>query len=328
MSGAAYPLVATRRLLIGILALAVVFALVPSLTAAQSSRPYDAFALAIQHFNAKHDRALDGWGPEHQFMIAVLEAVDSAVPILRHFSKPAVSSGLPFRSLWTSAYRAYDTTAVARAQQDTLREIATRLGQGCPADSTVQRWHSLGSHGVGLIVHDSIRYTFGSDGPVRACQHPLAAIIARYGINYLTFSDVRYDSWWVAYELTIGEARGTLRDMVFVRRRLLADSATAWLAKRLHPWKLDAESMPPWDILLEDSSGSSGLTDPLRLRYSFRAGDCNPGCGERFAWLVDVTPTQQATELQGSSQPRFRVRVREQGVRLTPQERRQLLDSH
>jgi hypothetical protein len=39
---------------------------------------HDAFALAIQHFNAAHERAVNGWGPEHQFMIAVLEAVDSA----------------------------------------------------------------------------------------------------------------------------------------------------------------------------------------------------------------------------------------------------------
>lgn len=285
-------------------------------------------ALAIQHFNAKHERELKGWGAEHKFMITVLEAVDSAIPLLRRFSKPAVASGLPFLSLWTAVHRSYDGNPAKIAQQDTLSRMASLIGRSCPRDSVVQRWYRMASHGSSLIALDSMRYGFGEDGPEQACQSPIAAAVLRYGLRYLTSASLRYDDWMQSFQLSVGVSTLLLRDMAYVRRQMIEDSATVLLAKRLQVRDLDTDLvMPPWDILLVGSSGNASWTEPVRLRYSWRSGDCNPGCPERHAWIVEVTSPAEKTVVQAPSYKRLKVQVlREEGAALTPEEQRIIRD--
>jgi hypothetical protein len=292
---------------------------------AQGTRGTDAFALAIQHFNGAHDRPMASEGPEHQFMLAALAAVDSAVPILR-FSRKTGVDGETFRSLRTSAHRLYDTTASKIAHQAQLKSLAQEVGRGCLGDSVVSREYHIRAGITTATINDVVTHLFDAGGTGGHCLNPVIRSLLMHGMSYLRFLEQHYDNWASQYQLTLGADGGPLRDMNQVRKGMLADSATAWIARQFYPLPLDVDEMtPPWDIVLVGDSGWAGFDAPFVLRYSWRAGDCNPGCPERYAWIVEVRPQLNPQEAGPRPRWRFRVKVvREEGAPLPPEVRAQI----
>ena len=278
---------------------------------ATPSRVSDAFALAIQHFNPEHLRPFEEDNPEHRMMHAALTAIDSAFPLLRKFYKPSVASADAFRGLWTTAGHFRIEPPERAAALDTLRHIARALGEGCPGDSVRFTWHRLQRYGTSMESLDSVRYVFGDDGPNRTCAHPLADVFARYGLDIMAFADRNFERIANYGSLTFTSRRQRPRDMEYVRRQLMADSATAMLAARVRPWPLDMGPIdPPWDITVVERQSPADFRTAIVLRYSWRTGDCNPQCPERYAWIVEAKPIDPAGQQAITDPNGFRVRMR------------------
>ena len=84
--------------------------------------------LAIQHFNAKGERELKSWGPEHTYMMKVLEAVEKELPQLKGVTKAGTyGADSKYMSLAFSA----DTLEVDIASIEEVQALSEALVEGC-----------------------------------------------------------------------------------------------------------------------------------------------------------------------------------------------------
>jgi len=267
---------------------------------------HDAFELAIQHFNARHEKDLVGGGAEHRFMSRLLKAVSEAVPALA-WSGRAVARGDtgyhdPFRFLTTRIYLpeiseedrgkphfpGRPDPQVAHARADALMSTIGQIVEGCPyrKTSTVNEIHASRTT---FNTSDITVYELGTRGK-RQCAHKnVSDALAAAGLDLLA---VQNDGTGYGTTLSVylGGASSVWRDMAHAKGEALKIEGASALAEALTV----IQTVPVGgsnDIGLVGSSGAAGFAEPVHLRYTVGWGDCPAGCINRHVWDVTATPT-------------------------------------
>lgn len=264
-------------------------------------RDLDAFALAIEHFNADHAKPMAHFGPEHSFLEAALRAIDNAVPEVSDISKMKNDS-TAFTDLTSSAFVLDgDSSAV-----DTLVNTAKTLGDNCPYTNEItSRSRDMG-WGPRSEEETDVRGEYYLElirGSRHRCSDPRAASLLSLG-----FSEIRYNSLtsesWSRSELTLRTS--SYSDLEHLRLQMEANESLKGLAALFDSLSADREIIgKSSDIRLIESSGHASLTDSVTLAYWKGWDDCPAGCISSRTTIVRATPIGSNED----GEPLFKVSV-------------------
>jgi hypothetical protein len=254
---------------------------------------HDAMKLAIAHFDASHSRGLDANSPEYAFMLDLLNSVGSQIPGVRPIYEicfdPEGNDPDPFANLYRQ-FTLHDPVIhrTEFEEAEKIRLAIESLGQGCPVDVETLTRSSTTSSGTSSSVRTKSTYDLISS--TADCANPaLAQKLLNLGITKLTFVQDPARGYATAYSHS---KWNELRDLDFVRNRLLADPATSEFASLIRV----VDTNPPLfgqersTIDLIGSTGAAAFTDKILLNYRVGWGDCVSGCTNKHQWQIEVQP--------------------------------------
>lgn len=245
--------------------------------------------LAIQHFNAKGERELKSWGPEHTYMMKVLEAVEKELPQLKGVTKAGTyGADSKYMSLAFSA----DTLEVDIASIEEVQALSEALVEGCGyrRESQISE-QDLGFTPPSRSISVETTYELSSRG-TRKCTSSDANVLSGlpFGLNRFVIKTEKSrfrNSFTASLEVGVN----TWQDMRYVKSQLMTvPGLNRELLTKLNPPEAPRMIGVSSDIQLVGSSGQGSFNDALTLVYYQGSGDCPAGCIQRVYSTVKVEP--------------------------------------
>ena len=254
-----------------------------------ADRYVSAMSLAIEHFNARHEKDIVSWGPEHRFMLGLLDAVGKTIPTVSSIGMHQRRGGGfhdPFGFLIRTTFTTADNQKDKPVVED-LRYGIELLTEGCGYRrvTTIEETQSKR-----YTKNQRIQTSYALDdkrGQVCTNMREIEALAA-IGLNWLI---VEESTGQIGEGLNVhlGRRNAVLHDMEYLRRQALKvpnlERFTRHLQKHV-PAGIGRSS----SISLRRSSGEAKFSDPVYLRYWKGWGDCPAGCIQGHIWHVRVTP--------------------------------------
>lgn len=243
--------------------------------------------LAIQHFNAKGERELKSWGPEHTYMMKVLAAVEAELPQLKGATKAGTyGADKKYQSLAFSA----DASEPAAVEIEEMKKLSEALVEGCGyRKETLITEQDLGFTPARQDVRTETTYELSSRGS-KKCVSADAKILNDFGLNRFVVQTVK-TRFQNSFSASLEVGVNTWQDMRFVKSQLrLIPGLNQSLIEKLNPPEAPRMIGVSSDIQLAGSTGQGSFNDTLTLVYYQGSGDCPAGCIQKVYTTVKVEP--------------------------------------
>lgn len=245
--------------------------------------------LAIQHFNANGERELKSWGPEHTYMMKVLEAVGNELPQLQGVTKAGTYGA---DSKYTSLAFSTDTSELDIASLDEVKALSEALVEGCGYRRETQiSEQDLGFTPPSRDISVETTYELSSRG-AKKCTSSDAAVLSGldFGLNRFVIRTAK-SRFRNSYSASLEVGVNTWQDMRYVKAQLMTvPGLNRELLAKLNPPEAPRMIGVSADIQLVGSSGKGSYNDALTLVYYQGSGDCPAGCIQKVYSTVKVEP--------------------------------------